>query len=245
MATRKDVSTDAALDKLIAALLTALNKALVKAIVEGGYDPWKALPTDKEKKTLGTVNLLVCTAKAEASYTVTDMRGLSSLVITSMTRETVKDPSPAKTVSDSAPRTVTGTLNVSAKLSKNLSAKVGGKITASCGKAKESVGISGKVTAEGVTGTGKMNFTAEVSRPNCCFTKLSIVKNSFRLNYQDIDVDVDKDLGIFDAVLNPLIDLVNKYFGNKIKGEISKALEDPVLKDTLNGLVPLCTNIEK
>jgi hypothetical protein len=238
--TRKEVNTDAALDKLLTALLPVLNKALVKAIVDEKCDPLAEVA--KDKKALGSVNLIICTAKAEASYAVTNMTGLSSLAITSL-KASVKDASGSRKV-EPKPQTVTGTLDVSAKLGRNLSTKVGGKITASCGSAKESVGISGKATAKVVTGTAKANFTATLGLPESCLTKISLVKNSFRLNYKDIDVDVDKDLGIFDALLNPLIDLINKVLGDKIKGEISHALE-PVLDDVLMDVLPLCVNVEK
>lgn len=217
------------LNALIAALIPTLNKALPPYIVSEDLDPWDDVVSGTE--TLGKIDLGICTASVKASYTIADMVGLSSVVITSMTVDTF----------DSANLpTVTGTLSMAAKLNKDLSAKVKGKVTAGCGGLSESVGISGKATASGVTGTGKGSFTATLDLPQSCFTEVKLT--SLKLNYSKIHVDID-GLGIFNEFLQPLIDLINTVFGSAIKSEIAEALK-PVLNDLIKDELPLCISTD-
>jgi hypothetical protein len=214
------------LNELITALLPNLNQALPKYIVSEDLDPWDDVVSGSV--TLGKVDLGLCTASVKASYSIKNMVGLSSIVITSMTSETFD--------STNLP-TVTGTLNVSAKLTKNLSAKLSGKITAACGGLSlPSASISGTAIASGVTGTGKANFTATIALPQSCFTQVKLT--SLKLNYSHIEVDIS-GLGEFNEFLEPLVDAINALFGNAIKGEIAEALL-PVLNDLLKDELPLC-----
>ena len=216
----------AIVNALIDAMLPALNAALPKAIKDAGLDPWKEVA--KGSETLGKINLVVCTASAKASYSIKDMLGLSSIEITS-----------ADVTSLEGTTTVTGTLTMAAKLNKNLSAKLSGKVSASCGIVSESVGISGSVTAKGVTGKATGDFTATLSVEQSCMTSVKITK--FSLNYSDIDVKVD-GLGIFNSLLDPLVDAIDDLFGDAIKGEVADALK-PVLNDLLADELPFCIGV--
>jgi hypothetical protein len=216
------------LNALIAALLPVLNKALPPYIVSQDLDPWDDVISGNE--TLGKENLGICTASVKASYSIKDMKGLSSIVVTAMTVAT----------SDSTKLpTVTGTANISAKLNKSLSAKLSGKITAACGGLSlPPVGISGTATASGVTGTGKANFSATVAIPQSCFTQVKL--SSLQLKYQHIEVDLS-GLGDFNEYLDPLVDAISELFGSAITGEIASALM-PVLNDLIKDELPLCVS---
>lgn len=127
-------------------------------------------------------------------------------------------------------------MNVKAKLDSNLSAKVSGKLTAECGIISESVGLSGKVTAKGVTGSGKADFSATIDPGTSCLDTLKLT--SFKLDYDDIKVEID-GLGIFNEFLKPLIDLIDAVFGGLIKTEVADALK-PVITDLLGSVMPYC-----
>lgn len=224
------MDTNAVLNALVSALLPTLNSALPQYIKNAGLDPWKDVVSDK--KTLGKINLGICKASAKASYSIKDMTGLSSLVILQMA---------VATVDASQLPTVTGTLSMDAKLNSNLAAKVSGKITAGCGGINESVSISGKVTASGVRGTGKVEYVATIATPQSCFTRMQV--NNLSLNYDHIKVEL-KGLGIFNSFMDPLVDVIDALFGDAIKGEISKALQ-PVLNDLIKSELPFCIPVSE
>lgn len=220
------MDTTAIVNALIDAMLPALNAALPQAIKDAGLDPWEDVA--KGSDTLGKINLGVCTASAKASYSIKDMVGLSSLEITS-----------ADVLSLDGTTTVTGTLTMAAKLNKNLSAKLSGKVSAKCGLISESVSISGSATAKGVTGKATGDFTATIGVPQSCMTSVKITK--FSLDYSDIDIKVN-GLGVFNSLLDPLVDAIDALFGDAIKGEVADALR-PVLNDLLADELPFCIGV--
>ncbi len=223
--TAKTDGIEETLNALIEKLLPILNASLPTYIEDAGLDPWDEVLSGKE--TLGKINLGICTAKVKAKYNIKNMKGLSSLVIQSLTVESMES---------SGETTVTGTMKLAAKLSSSLSAKIGGSVSAECGVVKESIGISGKATAKGVTGQGNLTYTAELSVGSSCFTALKV--KSLSLDYDDIKVEID-GLGIFNSFLQPLIDLIDVLFGDAIKGEVADALK-PVFNDLIGKELPFC-----
>ncbi len=221
------------LNQFIAALLPALNAALPPFIVSEGLDPMKTVVSGSDD--LGSVYLGVCRAKAEAKYSITNMTGVSSLYIETLTAEMNTTRIDGDESTDTV-TTVDGTMSMAAKLTSNLKADVSGSIEASCGGISEKVGISGKVTAKGVTGKGDATFTATLSVSKSCLTACHITDLS--LNYSDIDITID-DLGIFNDLLQPLVDAINALFGSYIKDELSSVVKG-VLNDLLKDMIPYC-----
>ena len=217
------------LNALIAVLIPTLNQALPKYIVDEDLDPWADVVSGTD--TLGKIDLGVCTASVKASYTIEDMVGLSSIAITGMTVDTFDGANLP---------TVTGTISMAAKLNKDLSAKIKGKLTAACGILSESASISGKATATGVTGSGKGTFTATLDLAQSCFTEVKL--DSLKLNYSHIKIEIS-GLGIFNEFLDPLIDVINSVFGSAIKSEVASALK-PVLNDLIKDELPLCISTD-
>lgn len=215
------------LNELVAALLPTLNQLIPPLIKSQDLDPWKDVASDKV--TLDDTDLGICTAKAEASYAIKDMVGLSSLSVTGLT---------IATIDTSQFPTVTGTMTMSAKLNKDLSAKLSGKVSAKCGIVSESAGISGKVTAGGVTGTGKVDYAANLSVPEACLTQMTISKLS--LDYKSVKAEIDS-LGFFNELLAPLVDAIDLFFGDTIKGEIAGVVKSELNK-LLEDVIPLCIN---
>jgi hypothetical protein len=220
------MDTTAIVNALVDALIPTLNEELPQAIKDAGLDPWKTVA--KGSDTLGKIDLGVCKASAKASYSITDMKGLSSIEITG-----------ADVTSLSGTTTITGTLSLSAKLNKDLSARLSGKISAKCGVISDSESISGTATAKGVTGKATGDFTATVGMPQSCLASVKITK--FSLDYDDIKVKVD-GLGIFNSLLDPLVDAVDALFGDAIKTEVADALR-PVLNDLLADELPFCIGV--
>lgn len=225
----KDIVGD--INALIEKLLPALNEQLPALIVSEGLDPLKNVVSGSDD--LGSINLGICTAKAEAEYSIENMKGLSSLVVETLTLGTCEINGDAST---EAQTLVVGTMTLSAELTSNLSADVSGSIKASCGGISEKVGISGTVIAKGVSGSGAASFTATVSANSACLTVLDITQLS--LKYKDIDVNID-DLGIFNSLLQPLIDVINDLFGSYIEDALSPVVQG-VLNSTLKDLLPFC-----
>jgi hypothetical protein len=213
-----------ALNALIAALLPVVNSQLPSYLKEAGLDPWEGVKGDK---TLGKINLGVCTAKVEASYAIKNVTGLSTLDITTLTIDTVVP---------SGPKAVNGTMTMFAKLNSDLSAKVSGKVSAKCGALSESAGISGKVTAGGVTGKGQVKFAASLDEPKICLDSLDIT--SLGLDYEKIKVEID-GLGVLNEFLAPLVAAIDELFGNTIKHEIAGIVRDELNK-LLKGELPFC-----
>jgi hypothetical protein len=218
------------LDSMLIALVPVLNQGIPQYIKNNNLDPWKDVYSGK--KTLGKINLGICTASAKASYSIKDMTGLSSLVITEM-KYVTRD--------DSQYPTVKGTIDMAVVLNSKLSAKVSGKITAGCGGINQSASISGKATAEGVIGKGKISYTAQLGVPQSCYTEMKI--NDLTLMYSDIDVEI-KGLGMFNKFMDPLVDAVEGAFGDLIKGAIADALE-PVLNDLIKDMFPFCIAVSE
>lgn len=218
------------LNALIAALIPTLNTALPKLIVSEKLDPWPEVLSGTD--TLGKIDLEVCTASVKASYAIKNMVGLSSIVITGMTLQTVDS---------SKMPIVTGVMNLSATLNKSLSAKLSGGVTAKCGIVGGTEKISGTAKATGVTGSGQASFTANLALPQSCLNEVKIT--TLKLDYKDIEVKID-GLGFLNEFLKPLVDLIDELFGNAIKGEIAAALK-PVLNDLMKDELPLCISTDE
>lgn len=103
-----------------------------------------------------------------------------------------------------------------------------------------SIGLSGQAIAKTVTATAKGEFTATVGYPKTCFTALTL--NNFLLNYEDIDVDIPNDFGIYDFFLNPLVDSINHEYGSQIKGKISQGVQ-PELNKLIKSVMPPCIDV--
>ena len=218
------------LNEMLAQFLPQLNQELPQAITDANLDPLANVAS--EKKTFAKINLGICHARATGDYAIEDMKGLSSLSITAMT---------VKNANTSNLTDISGTISLSVKLSRKLSAKLGGGLTAKCGITHLHVGISGTASATGLSGTamGNFNATFTLSSGRMCLTNFSL--QNLSLNYTDINVKVNH-LGVFNKLLNLLVDAINKLFGKAIKGEISAKLT-PVLAKQISKRLPFCTKL--
>ncbi len=214
---------------LVDALLPVLNAKLPAAIRAAKLDPWATV--DHGEKTLGKVNLGICTARAEASYSITEMKGLSSIELLSAEVETLDASGGGK---------VRGTLSLRARLNKQLSARARGTVMGECGSLRESAIIKGTVAVKGVSATFSGSFRGDLGRGESCVTSLKITGSTWK--YSDIDVAID-GLGVFNSVLDAAIDAVGTLAGKAFTQAIAPAL-DEALNEVLKDEMPVCIAVK-
>lgn len=223
------MNADPILNALLDALLPEINDSLPTALKAGGFDTWKKVCSGS--CSAGKVNLGLCKATAKASYSITDMKELSSIEILTVKVNTSSGPATGGRW--------TGTMTMDAKLNKNLSAKVEGKVKASCGGLSDSAKIKGKVTGKGIKFTAKGPFEATLGTTDSCLQSLKI--DTLKLDYSSIDVKID-GLGIFNSMLKPIEDAVFTLFKDALNKEIAGAVK-PELNKVIKAEMPYCIGI--
>ncbi|THU38335.1 hypothetical protein FAM09_16805 [Niastella caeni] len=216
------------LNALIKVNLPALNTALVTAIKYKGLDPM--IHVTSGSKTIGSIDLGICTAEAVASYELDNLNGLSALSINSLAITSV-----TATPDGSA---LHGKVQLNASIVPDLGIHVGGSFRAGCGFIKPSVGIGGSVTISSVTVNATGDFDATIGE-QLCLTHVSVMNPG--LNYGKIKVDID-GLGIFNGLLHDLEDFIL----GQVKGPIINLIEGavtPAFNSALNGIFPQCTSL--
>ena len=218
----------AALNQIIQNMLPQVNSAIQGVISSNHLDPWGHVAGSTDN--LGHIDLGICTASASASYSITNMRGLSSFSIDSI----VINSSQA-----GANNTITGDVSVSAHMGGNLSTGVGGKFTAGCGFIHPSVGISGNATLSSITAHANGVYTASSINGQVCLTALDV--RSLIVNYGSVHVDID-GLGIFNSLLGPLVDAITSLFNGQIKSAIGSAIT-PLIDEEIAKILPQCKSL--
>ncbi|HGY1008155.1 TPA: hypothetical protein ACNUUR_000716 [Aeromonas salmonicida] len=209
--------------------LPAINQAIQSEILNRDLDPWVHVTSANDR--LGTINLEVCTAYVEVGYEVDNMRGLSSVQISSLEVNTCgQNPQNSDEVN--------GTVNIAAR-SGGICTGLGGHAEAGCGFLCPSVGLSGTVSASGVSAIGSGSFQAQIKGEQICLTNVRL--GQLNLSYDNLSVNID-GLGIFNDFLHPLEDLILKQFNNQISNQIASALT-PVLNSQVGIILPLCANL--
>ena len=131
-----------AVNDLVKDMLPAVNRQVSGYIRNEGIDPWNNVVSGSKK--LGKIKIAKgIKAQAKASYAIKEMKGLSSLEISSLIIDQLDLEDDATEMS--------GTAFLSAKLKEDLSAKVSGKIQASAAGIKVNEKVSGTVTAKRVS----------------------------------------------------------------------------------------------
>lgn len=218
------------LNKIIANMLPTINSGIQRTITSNHLDPWGQVANGSDN--LGSIDLGICDASANASYYVGNLQGLRSFAINSIVISSIQtDPQD--------PSKLNGAISLSASLSANLSASVGGEFEAKCGFIHPSVGISGSAVVSGVSGGASGSFSASVNGSQVCLNSMTI--SALDINYSNISVNID-GLGIFNTFLSPLTSLIIGLFNGQIKGAISSALK-PVLNTQANNALPQCQSL--
>jgi endonuclease/exonuclease/phosphatase family metal-dependent hydrolase len=207
-------------------VLPVVNQKIAHYIRNEGVDPWANVVSGANK--LGEIKIAKnVKAQAKASYSIKDMKGLSSLEISSLIIDQLD--------LEDDPKQVSGTIFLTAQLKENISAKVSGKIQASAVGVKVKENISGTITAKQMTGHGNGVFSASLSFRKSCMHEAELT--CFNLKYKNIDVRI-KGLGTFNKLMAPLVDSLEELFTGHIKKEISSAVQKE-LNEALSDVLPL------
>lgn len=216
------------LNALISANLPTINSAIPPAIVSRGLDPMQNVTSGSD--TIGSINLGICTAEAVASYVLQHLTGLSSFQINSLVVTSAN--------ADPSGTSVTGTIQLNAVLTSNISIEVGGNFKAGCLYVTPSVGISGTATVSGVSISASGDFRASIGS-QLCLTAIDVTNPA--LNYGNASISID-GLGILNELLSPLEDFILGLVKGPIIGLIQSAVTPPI-NSAIAGALPLCTNL--
>lgn len=215
------------LNQIIKQALPEINSGIQNEIKSNHLDPWGQVAHGSDR--LGSINLGICEASANADYNVNNLRGLSSVEITNLEITSVQ----------SQGNKFVGTVNMSAFLRANLSANVGGGIEAQCGFLHPHVGISGSVNVSGTQMSGIGTFEASMDGDKVCLD--SIVISRPTINFDNIDVHID-GLGIFNTFLHPLEDLIVGLFKTQISSAVANAVT-PLVNNELKNVLSQCLTL--
>lgn len=213
-----DTDDATVLDEALDAWVDELNAALPESIKAKGYDPLKTVASGTD--TLGKINLGLCKASVKASYSITDLRDLSSLQISAAAVTSVDG---VDTADDQRSGTLNGTLTFTADIGSGLSADIGGSVKASACGVSLKAGISGSAKASGVTATGTASFSA--SRVDGKFVVDDVTFDKPHVDYGKISIHVN-GLGDLNQFLDELEDLIEDVFGSYLTNELAAILRD-------------------
>jgi hypothetical protein len=217
------------LNALIKGKLPEINTTISSVIKSNGLDP--IVNVASGAVTIGSIDLGLCTAEVIASYKLENLKGLSTFLINTL----------VITSATSSPdgSELYGTIQMNASLTSDIGIHVGGKLKAQCGVLKSSIDIGGSVDVSSVTINAAGDFNASIGS-SICLTEIDIMNPG--LSYGKITIYID-NLGIFNKLLQPLEDLIL----NLVKGYVISSVQGlltPVVNDAINGLLPLCTNLD-
>lgn len=202
------------LNQILSALLPKINDAIGGAIKEKGLDPYKHVASGSKSFGIG-----------KASYSVTNLTGLSSIEI-----KAIK----ASNVSGSGAN-LSGDMAMFVKMTSNLGAKISGDVKILFADP----GISGSLKVKGATVSGEGGFSASVDGTKVCLNKINITTADF--NYTNASASID-GAGIINDILKPLenliLDAVKGDIRNLVSGEVKS-----VLNEQVDGFLPQCTNL--
>ncbi len=200
-----------------------LNSGLPEAIRKADLDPWTPVAP-------GTATLHLGPAKVEATFPIAGVTGLSTLKVEQIEATDVK-VSPVKAGPIPVGEKGTATIAITAQIT-TLTGSVGGKLSGEIFGEHESIDIGGSLTATGVTVSGiSGSLTAEVGLLDneICAGNLSL--DDVKFDVQKVSVSIDH-LGVFNEILQDLVDKVEEYFGDTIKKELTSAV-----RSTFNDLL--------
>jgi len=218
------------LNQMIAAMLPQINGAIQQSVKNNHLDPWGQVASGNER--IGSIDIFICDASVGANYNVVDMRGLSGIIINSIVlSKTQTDPQD--------PDKLIGSMNVTASMSQNLSARLSGNVEAKCGPVHPSIGLGGSTTVSGLVASAGGFFSARVDNDKVCLDSISM--SNMDVNYSDLSVHVDS-LGIFSFLLDPLVNVIVNCFKGQITQAIGNALK-PEINNQVNGILPLCQKL--
>lgn len=184
-------------------------------------------------KGLGSIDFGVFKAYANASYKVSDLKGLSSLLISRFEIVSI-DLNPDDLDA------VFGKVQIEVKLCSDIQANLDGRVSADCGIMHEEIGLSGTLKAPNVIAKSTGSLNAGINGVKLYVGSFDIIE--FSMSYSHPDVYI-ADLGIFNNLLEPLEDALINFFNEDIKSLITTIMKSEV-KEEVNKRLPLFVGLE-
>lgn len=205
-----------------------LNSAIDSQITANGMDPMRSVKSGSASP--GSIDLGICTASASANYGLSDLTGLSSFNIGSL------EITNSHTTNNGG--TLIGSVAMSASLKSSIAITIGGSLKAGCGFLSDSIGLSGRVSITGVTLGATGDFTATVGE-QICLTEMHL--GHIGINYANVSVHIN-DLGIFNILLTPVVDLIAGIVKGPVISLIEGAIGNPI-NSAISGFLPQCKSL--
>ncbi len=215
----------AILQKILNEALEGINVAIPRGIQAAGLDPWKDVYSDTIK--FGIVSLPIGEATAQVEVSISDLTGLSSLRIKSLTVESV-----------GTGRVASVSLSLKSAFDSDLTAQLSGTVSASIDSFSPSVRLNGTTSISGVTGRGDASGGAKLrlGKPPLCLTEFDV--GSVSISYEDIVVKIGH-LGELNDILQLVSRAVQKKVGKTITVKVPPAIQT-VIHKAIESELPFC-----
>jgi hypothetical protein len=204
------------LNEIIKAMLPEANSYIDSAIRSGGFDPLQKVISDSKSFGIG-----------KASYSVTDLTGLSSLEIQSMEVSNVTGNPP----------NLSGDATIHLVLNSDLAANIEGDVKIKFPPADP--GISGSITVNGCTVSGDGIFKATVDSSQICLTQVNVTSADFNYSSADAKINGPK---IINVIIKPLENLILDAVKGDIRSLVSGQLKS-IVNSEISNLLPLCQSL--
>ncbi|CAM3415509.1 hypothetical protein [Paracidovorax anthurii] len=201
------------INQVLQGLVSQLNREIKPAITGAGYDPYQNVASGSTSIGIGS-----------ASYSVTDLTGISSLQIQDMVVSNL----------NASGTNLSGTLNFHAQLTSSLSAQASGSVRVLF----VHPGISGNIRIDNPTIAGSAQFQASTSGGKLCLNSISGMSANF--NYGNASIWIN-DLGPLNYLLQPVENLILDAAKGAIRSLISSQVND-IVSQQLNKLLPQCVS---
>lgn len=197
-------------------VLKTINQKIRKAIQGQGLDPYQNVA--HFDANIGKIEYKGIGVSADASLSLSNLRGLSSLEMTDLTFT----DGDFKIIHDSH---VTG--DFAFKFNADLTLDIEGKITAGLiiGSLKESV--EAELIDSGASLTGSANFTfGKITSPEIKDVHLNVLQ----LDIGDVKVNINGSLGVFEPLANKFISFVEDKFKEEVQNQVMTGLKLAIQK---------------
>ena len=221
-------STQDLLNSIIQEMLPALNSGIKSSIKNSHLDPWGQVAHGS--KTLGSIKWKFIHADAKADYNVKNLRGLSTFEIKGLEITNVQQ-------NPHEENQYIGTIKMKALFANNISANVGGDVSASFMGVGKSVGISGSISVSGIKIASIGSFTADTENSKTCLESVNV--SDLIIDYGKVDVSID-GLGFFNKFLSKLTNAVASLVKSQVKTAIANALK-PIINEEIRKMMPRCS----
>lgn len=202
------------INQILQGLTQQLNGEIGPAIRSAGYDPYNNVASGSASIGIGS-----------ASYSVSDLTGVSSLQITDLVATNIT----------ASGTNISGQVNFQAVLNSPLGTTVGGSVEVW----PIDIGVSGNIRITGCSISGSAQLIASISNNQLCLNSIGNLSVSF--NYNDASIWIN-DLGVLNYLLSPLESLILDAAKGAIRNLISSQI-DSIVAQQIGQRLPQCASL--